>query len=374
MSRKRKAPAGCYWRGNTLWAQAKVRGHRIRWSLDTDDPAIAKARRAAGKDRAVADIVHGDARHSFEDAYSAWEAQLLGSVGAKTATRYLCSLKQLAPWLEGRALAEVDGRLIVRIIDERRKAGATNATIKRDLGALSSVMNHALLRDWIEANPVLAKLKLAPERRDPIVLPIDADIALVMERAPGMVGHLMQAALLTGAREDELVKAERRHIDHARKQLTLIGKRNKLRVVDLEPFGGYEFFASLPAYAGSPFLFWHDEGERYASFAPTFLKLNRRVQTRAKQEGVEFHRFKFHHLRHRHAVDWLKSGRDIYTLQGRLGHTSVKTTEMYLAYLTPAEAQVVKFGAAVPQKVPQGAEVPQRGTQVVSIKRALSRG
>ena len=62
--------------------------------------------------------------------------------------------------------------------------------------------------------------------------------------------------------------------------------------------------------------------------------------------GVEFRRFRFHHLRHRHAVDWLKSGRDIYSLQGRLGHTSIKTTEMYLAYLTPEEIQAAKFGTA----------------------------
>jgi integrase/recombinase XerD len=49
-------------------------------------------------------------------------------------------------------------------------------------------------------------------------------------------------------------------------------------------------------------------------------------------------------LRHRHAVDWLKGGGDIYTLQGRLGHTSIKTTEMYLDYLTPEEVQIAKFG------------------------------
>jgi hypothetical protein len=31
---------------------------------------------------------------------------------------------------------------------------------------------------------------------------------------------------------------------------------------------------------------------------------------------------------------WLKSGRSIYKLQQRLCHTSIKTTEMYLQYLT----------------------------------------
>jgi integrase/recombinase XerD len=158
---QRKAPPGCFWRGNTLWGQAMVRGRRKQWSLDTDDPKIAKARRSAGKERALADV-HGDARLSFEEAFAAWEAQLLRSVGPKTAKRYLCSLAQLTPWLTGRRLPEIDGRLVAEIIRERQKAGVTNATIKRDLGALSSVLNYAILQDWLEANPVLAKLALCP--------------------------------------------------------------------------------------------------------------------------------------------------------------------------------------------------------------------
>ena len=42
-----KAPLGCYWRGNVLWAAAKVRGKRHAWTLRTSDPAIAAERREA---------------------------------------------------------------------------------------------------------------------------------------------------------------------------------------------------------------------------------------------------------------------------------------------------------------------------------------
>jgi len=279
--------------------------------------------------------------------FTAWDVQLDRTVGPKTARRYRCSLIQLASWLEDRELADIDGRLVAEIIRERQRAGVTNATIKRDLGALSSIMNFAILQSWIEENPVLPKLALVPERRDPIMLPSDRDIALVIERAPGMVGAMIIAALKTGAREDELAKAKRADIDHARKQLTVVGKRNRLRVIDLVPFEGYDFVTALPAFVGKPFLFWHDKGEPYASFAPTFHKLMNRVEAWAKANGVEFRRFRFHHLRHRHAVDWLKSGRPIHELQHRLGHTSVKTTEdHYLKYLTTEEIQVTKFGTA----------------------------
>jgi integrase/recombinase XerD len=356
---KRKAPPGCYWRGKILWGEVKIKGQRIRWSLGTDDPAVAKARRQAGKERALADV-HGDARRTFEEVFTAWEVQLTRSVGPKTARRYFVSLKQLAPWLEGRDLTEIDGRLVAGIIRERQRAGVTNATIKRDLGALSSVLNFAVLQSWIETNPVLPKFALVPERRDPIMLPSDRDIALVMKHAPGMIGKMITAALKTGAREDELVRAKRNDIDHTRKQLTVIGKRNKLRVIDLVPFEGYEFFIALPAFVGRPHVFWHNKGAPYTSFAPTFNKLMNRVEAWAKANGVEFHRFCFHHLRHRHAVDWLKSGRGIYSLQGRLGHASIKTTELYLDYLTPDEVQVAKFGQAV--------GVPTKSTTSTNVK------
>jgi len=36
-------------------------------------------------------------------------------------------------------------------------------------------------------------------------------------------------------------------------------------------------------------------------------------------------------------VEWLQSGRSIYDLQQRMGHSSIKVTEGYLEFLTPEE-------------------------------------
>ena len=51
-----------------------------------------------------------------------------------------------------------------------------------------------------------------------------------------------------------------------------------------------------------------------------------------------FKRFRFHDLRHLFAVEALRGGMSIYALSKHLGHTSVKTTEIYLAFLTPEKA------------------------------------
>ena len=259
-------------------------------------------------------------------------------------------------------LSEVDGRLVADIIRDREAAGVTNATIKRDLVALSSVVNYAIDQGWTESNPVLARMKRVKERRDPIALPRAEDIALVISRAPGMVKAMIEVAIATGAREAELLAARREDIDHQRRQLTLLGKRSKRRSIDLDPFGGYELIRALPSNMTTPLLFWHSAGESYKNFASQFSAIVDRAAQWAKENGVEFRPFRFHDLRHLHAINWLKSGRSIYELKHRLAHASIKTTEHYLAagYLTYEEQEIAKAGG--PRVAQNGAQATRGGT------------
>ena len=118
---------------------------------------------------------------------------------------------------------------------------------------------------------------------------------------------------------------------------------------------GFKLFCSLPATIETKALFWHrppagkrNPGEAaaraYRQISSNFGRIVEAVAKQAQKQAQDFRPFTFHHLRHLHAVNWLKSGRSIYALQQRLGHTSVKTTEMYLAYLTPDEKQKAMFG------------------------------
>jgi integrase/recombinase XerD len=67
------------------------------------------------------------------------------------------------------------------------------------------------------------------------------------------------------------------------------------------------------------------------------------VEAREKKAQRPFRRFRVHDLRHGFAIRALRSGMDIYSLSRHLGHTSVKTTEVYLGYLTGDEQGSVKF-------------------------------
>ncbi len=42
----------------------------------------------------------------------------------------------------------------------------------------------------------------------------------------------------------------------------------------------------------------------------------------------------------------LRRGGNIYDLQKELGHSSIQTTEIYLAHLTPDETRQAKYGSA----------------------------
>ena len=74
------------------------------------------------------------------------------------------------------------------------------------------------------------------------------------------------------------------------------------------------------------------KGQRYTSLSARLAAIGRRA-------GTEF---RIHDLRHKFAVDYLRAGGSIYQLQQHLGHTSVVTTEGYLAYITPEQRSEVR--------------------------------
>jgi integrase len=63
----------------------------------------------------------------------------------------------------------------------------------------------------------------------------------------------------------------------------------------------------------------------------------------------DFRPFRVHDLRHAFAIRWLRAGGDIYHLSLHLGHTSLKTTEVYLGHLSAREQAVAQNRA---QSVP----------------------
>ncbi len=350
-----------YLRDGIYWARFKVAGLEYRESLRTRSLATAEKRLKARKEQVLDQARYGIAGpRSWMEAVVSWAALMeqeirTKAISPKTVKRYAVSLNECRQWLDPRDVHEVDADCMRELVKGRQALKVTNATIRRDLTAIASVLDHAIEEQWVEDNAARAyPRKRLKERRDPIELPTPADIAFTIGRQRTRFGDLMLFARETGMREEEIASLKHAEVDVVRGLATFVGKRNRLRTVPLTA-AAIEIVGRQPRHLRCPFIFWHmaEDGEgkpiavRYANVATNFALYTQRAAVRAAKAGIEYRRFRFHDLRHLYAVEFLREGRGgIYDLQRNLGHTSVKTTEIYLDYLTPAQVAAAREGVA----------------------------
>lgn len=342
-----KAPKHTYWRGGVLWARFTVAGEERRESLATDSPRTATRLVAEMRDKAIARLKRGEDDKDWASACIAWASYIQGQVGSKkTVKRYATSLGIAGEWFSGKPIAEIDKAEINRFVSGRRERGISNATIRRDLQAISSLFDFAEEEGWREGNPAHTKMRKLKEHRDPIALPLEADYEYLLarlERNCRGFAEMLRAARLTGLRQDELVTAKWSGFNHASLSLTVIGKGNKQRTIALSPEAA-ELIAKQPIALKCPNIF-HHLGRQIKGADSWYSRQTKWARAAAQKSGTEFVGFRFHDMRHWYAVEYLRQpGSDIYTLQAHLRHTSVKTTEMYLEFLTPEQAAAVKKG------------------------------
>jgi integrase/recombinase XerD len=321
-----------YRRGTVWWGRVQVAGTEHRRSLRTRDRAEAGKRLKAWKAELERAGHFGIVRHSWQEAVTRYVREIMpGAVKPSTAARYLSSLRTVDPILGGLHLDQIDRSVMAKIAGRK---GPSNATKRRDLTAISQVLGAAVQWGWLERNAGREfDRRVIRERRDPIVLPTDEQIAALIAACPNdTLRALVRTLLWTGLRLEEAAALERRQVDFARRAITLERtKTGNARTVPLsaQALGTVQ---ALPVRIGCPFVFWHGAGERYRNLSSRIAAIGRRA-------GVDFRR---HDLRHRFAVDYLRGGGSIYDLQQILGHASIKTTEIYLAFLTPDEQRVAK--------------------------------
>jgi len=336
---KRQAPDNTYWRGETLWARFTVAGREYRTSLRTGDIATAKRRVSEMIAATKSEAFFGDQPRPWEAVVMEWADYISREVAPRTAARYATSLEQARPWFAGKEISSINRTDCDAYATARRNAGVSNATIRRDLTAVSSVLEFARAKDWREGNPARDIAARLSERRDPIMLPQEASYQRVLSAARPEYRALIEAARHTGARLDELRNAKRSDLTGATLYLGKT-KGSKPRAIDLSP-EAIAAIARAPTALGCKNLFTLG-GKPFGDVSAGFRRIVAKAQKTAHREGVEFHRFRFHDLRHLYAVEYLRSGGSLYDLQQQLGHSSIVMTEQYLKFLTPDEVKKAK--------------------------------
>jgi integrase/recombinase XerD len=340
---------GLYQRSGIFWARFKVRGHEYRASLRTRSRSVAERRLKALKEHVEETAYYGASDPvTWEEAVVSWSSAWarLG-IKPRTGARYAQSLICCRPWLDGKKVHEIDNALLKSIVSARAKHGIKNATIRRDITAVSSVLGHCCDEGWIEENPAhMMDRSRFKEKKAKIILPRPDSIAYLFAEAGRMV-DMAELSKESGMRQEEIAGLEHDRLDRKRMTVTLEDtKGNAVRVVPLTPHA-VEIIDRQPRHFREKWVFWHGNGERYQNVDSDFYALGQRVARKAAQAGREFRRFRFHDLRHYFAVHYLKDRRGgLYDLQQVLGHKSVKTTEGYLDHLTPEEKWAAIHGVA----------------------------
>ena len=331
-------PDNLYRRGKTWWARIQIDGQDLRRSLRTASLVEAKSRLKTVIEEVRYLRFRGETRRTWQDAVVGWSKAAAADIRPATLKRYLVSLAQMRPYLDDLYIDQISRRTVA---DIARRSGVSNATRRRDLTALSVVLRWCVGHGWREDNPARDwDRSIIRERRDPITLPSERDIDAVVAQAPGEFARLIRWAQYTGMREEECASLERSQVNVKRGAADLSRtKTNRPRSVPLDARAVGTYAGTVP-YAGKPYVFWHGAGERYLNVASRFAAITAR--THRKDKTVR--RFRFHDLRHWFAVDYLRRGGGIYDLQKILGHASIKTTEIYLDYLTPSEQAGTKAG------------------------------
>lgn len=334
-------PENIYKRGGTYYARYKAGGKEFRRSLRTGSLAVARRRLDKFMQEIQAEIY--DNEKTWQQATVEWRKTV--NVRESVLKRYQVSLRQWSEFLRGMYLPKITRSFLAEKSAIRRKNGATTATVRRDLTAISNVMDVAMDLGWIDSNPAKDYASRLKERRDPIVLPLEVDIDRVVERAPETFRPMIRFAQYTGMRQEEIASLTYRQVRGEVIDLTKTktGMPRSFRM-DERARGTLEGTEKHPE---SAYVFWHGKGQRYQNVSSQFGRIARLAERDAEREGKPFHRFRFHDLRHWYAVDYLRRGNSIYDLQKILGHASIKTTEIYLSYLTPDQISGAQKGAHV---------------------------
>ena len=174
------------------------------------------------------------------------------------------------------------------------------------------------------------------------------------EQVEEIVGHLpapklrneliIRLMFQTGMREVEANNTRIEDIDRENRAINIHGKGSKNRTVYYQPNldillqqwidGGYR--DSNQSAASSPYLFLTRSSDQMSRG-----RISRIVKNAAKdaginqvmytdQNGLDRWKYTAHSLRHGHAVEALKSGIDVRTVQKHMGHSSLGQTMRYL--------------------------------------------
>ena len=218
-----------------------------------------------------------------------------------------------------------------------------STSINRILSALRSFYSFLEKNNKIQSNPFPLITSVKTEKRLPNYFKYDEFITMLdsIEDTPlGIRNRLILEMLLaTGMRVSELVSLKINDIDESNKEIKVLGKGNKERIVYYgsycsESLDNYLHKSRNILLSGktSEYLFINNNGTKLTDRGVRLI-IDKIVQKSCIKSKVSPHTF-----RHTFATLMLNEGCDIKSVQELLGHASLSTTGIY-THLTNEEVR-----------------------------------
>ena len=312
---------GLYKRGSVWWVRFQYQGAQVRRSTYTADKREAERVERQMRERYRQQRLGGRPRRTFNEALEKWAAEVWPVLKESSMRRYSVSSEHLARRFSGVHLHEIDKRRIAEFVSARRAGGVKQATIRRDLAALSSMLSFAVSLDWIEHNPVTPAVKKGLRESAPRVRWLTRDqFAELLDAAAPRSRAPIEFAAETGLRFGEQFGLTWDRVDLDRREVYIVGtKTGTPRMVPLSD-RAVAILRSQPRFLRCPLVFWRAQGRPYTN-SPRGLK------GACQRAGIKD--FRWHDLRHTFASWKVQDGMDLYTLSLILGHSTMQMTRRY---------------------------------------------
>jgi integrase len=317
---------------------------------------------------------------TLEKAMSDWLWNIERYSGNKTSTfeRYEGIYRNyVSNSMIGRVqVAEVNKLLVQKYYNEFLEAGRSLSFIEQLHKLLSKFFRYALSEGYILRNPLFG-LKL-PKKHEEDILEDDEEIEtfsdeelkqLISSMDNVKIKYIILFAVLTGARMGEILVLEKKDI---RGGVVKINKSiRRVRVYSDKDTYTYEYKVTRPKTDSSirevPLpevlqaemrnldILVKEERLRlgpaytpndlvFPSITGTYIDTNNlRKSWKRALEGAELPYKKFHSLRHTYATRMIANGVELLTVSRLLGHSTIKTTEIYAHTLEEDKVEAVKI-------------------------------
>ena len=256
-----------------------------------------------------------------------------------TVVSYETDLTQLKDFLavkmDNMGLDEVSTLILRSWLAGMKDEGMDTRSINRKISAVKSFYRFLLRKELIQRNPAALLRLMKTSKRLPAFLD-ETDTGALMQEGRGEEGWkgytrqlILEILYSCGLRVSELVSLREKHVDTGLRQIKVLGKGNKERVIPMKPelaklLG--EYMAEKRKHLQQPdtdFLLVTEKGQKLYT---------RYVYREVNEELMAFRNVTKkspHLMRHTFATQLANNGADLNAIKSLLGHSSLAATQVY---------------------------------------------